>query len=177
MQSKSSVVLVHGELLNGSSWNKVIPLLQKNGLWSDHVPIAECWRRGSLTETRDHICRTKLDAEESFRALAEHPSLRSRARDRPAIDLVQILERTPCSIGAFLIRCGQWASSRQVRQQCLTAGCDDCHCQAFRDLRKSTRLLWSPVSAVKTTVAHAGSDMPQPDKVAKVSDSTGLRKP
>jgi pimeloyl-ACP methyl ester carboxylesterase len=39
MQSRSSVVLVHGEWTDGSSWSKVIPLLQKNGLRVTAVQI------------------------------------------------------------------------------------------------------------------------------------------
>jgi pimeloyl-ACP methyl ester carboxylesterase len=39
MQSKSSVVLVHGEWTDGSSWSKVIPLLQKDGLRVTAVQI------------------------------------------------------------------------------------------------------------------------------------------
>jgi hypothetical protein len=39
MQPKSSVVLVHGEWADGSSWSKVIPLLQKNGLRVTAVQI------------------------------------------------------------------------------------------------------------------------------------------
>ncbi|MGB7948233.1 MAG: alpha/beta hydrolase [Candidatus Binatia bacterium] len=39
MQPKSSVVLVHGEWTDGSSWNKVIPLLQRNGLRVTAVQI------------------------------------------------------------------------------------------------------------------------------------------
>ena len=39
MQSKSSVVLVHGEWTDGSSWSRVIPLLQKKGLRVTAVQI------------------------------------------------------------------------------------------------------------------------------------------
>ena len=52
MQPKSSVVLVHGEWADGSSWSKVIPLLQENGLRVTAVQIP-------LTSLADDVAVTR----------------------------------------------------------------------------------------------------------------------
>jgi pimeloyl-ACP methyl ester carboxylesterase len=52
MQPKSSVVLVHGEWADGSSWSKVIPLLQKDGLCVTAVQIP-------LTSLADDVAATR----------------------------------------------------------------------------------------------------------------------
>ena len=52
MQPKSSVVLVHGEWADGSSWSKVIPLLQENGIRVTAVQIP-------LTSLADDVAVTR----------------------------------------------------------------------------------------------------------------------
>jgi pimeloyl-ACP methyl ester carboxylesterase len=52
MQPKSSVVLVHGEWADGSSWSKVIPLLQENGLRVTAVQLP-------LTSLADDVAATR----------------------------------------------------------------------------------------------------------------------
>jgi pimeloyl-ACP methyl ester carboxylesterase len=67
MQPKSSVVLVHGEWTDGSSWSKVIPLLQKNGLRVTAVQIP-------LTSLADDVAVTRhvIALQEGSTVLAGH---------------------------------------------------------------------------------------------------------
>lgn len=67
MQPKSSVVLVHGEWADGSSWSKVIPLLQKNGLRVTAVQIP-------LTSLADDVAVTRhvIALQEGSTVLAGH---------------------------------------------------------------------------------------------------------
>ena len=67
MQPKSSVVLVHGEWADGSSWNKVIPLLQKNGLRVTAVQLP-------LTSLADDVAVTRhvIALQEGSTVLAGH---------------------------------------------------------------------------------------------------------
>ena len=63
MESKTNVVLVHGAWADGSSWSKVIPLLQDKGFNVTAVQLP-------LTSLEDDIAatRTFLAAQESDRA-------------------------------------------------------------------------------------------------------------
>src|SRR4030095_3956462 len=67
MQPKSSVVLVHGEWADGSSWSKVIPLLQKNGLRVTTVQLP-------LTSLADDVAVTRhvIALQEGSTVLAGH---------------------------------------------------------------------------------------------------------
>ena len=67
MQPKSSVVLVHGEWTDGSSWSKVIPLLQKNGLRVTAVQLP-------LTSLADDVAVTRhvIALQEGSTVLAGH---------------------------------------------------------------------------------------------------------
>ena len=67
MQPKSSVVLVHGEWADGSSWSKVIPLLQKNGLRVTAVQLP-------LTSLADDVAVTRhvIALQEGCTVLAGH---------------------------------------------------------------------------------------------------------
>ena len=67
MAPKSSVVLVHGEWADGSSWSKVIPLLQKNGL---HVTAVQL----PLTSLADDVAATRhiIALQEGSTVLAGH---------------------------------------------------------------------------------------------------------
>ena len=67
MQPKSSVVLVHGEWADGSSWSKVIPLLQKNGLRVTAVQLP-------LTSLADDVAVTRhvIALQEGSTVLAGH---------------------------------------------------------------------------------------------------------
>ena len=59
MAPKSSVVLVHGEWADGSSWSKVIPLLQKNGFHVTAVSSAAdlAGRRRCRNSSHNRIAR------------------------------------------------------------------------------------------------------------------------
>lgn len=67
MQLKSSVVLVHGEWADGSSWSKVIPLLQENGIRVTAVQIP-------LTSLADDVAVTRhvIALQEGSTVLAGH---------------------------------------------------------------------------------------------------------
>ena len=67
MQLKSSVVLVHGEWADGSSWSKVIPLLQENGLRVTAVQLP-------LTSLADDVAVTRhvIALQEGSTVLAGH---------------------------------------------------------------------------------------------------------
>jgi pimeloyl-ACP methyl ester carboxylesterase len=67
MQPKSSVVLVHGEWADGSSWSKVIPLLQKKGLRVTAVQLP-------LTSLADDVAVTRhvIALQEGSTVLAGH---------------------------------------------------------------------------------------------------------
>ena len=67
MQPKSSVVLVHGEWTDGSSWSKVIPLLQKSGLCVTAAQIP-------LTSLADDVAATRhvIELQKGSTILAGH---------------------------------------------------------------------------------------------------------
>jgi pimeloyl-ACP methyl ester carboxylesterase len=67
MQPKSSVVLVHGEWTDGSSWSKVIPLLQNSGLCVTAVQIP-------LTSLADDVAATRhvIELQKGSTILAGH---------------------------------------------------------------------------------------------------------
>ena len=67
MPPKSSVVLVHGEWADGSSWSKVIPLLQKNGLRVTAVQLPLTSLANDVAVTR-HI----IALQEGSTVLAGH---------------------------------------------------------------------------------------------------------
>jgi pimeloyl-ACP methyl ester carboxylesterase len=77
MQPKSNVVLVHGEWSDGSSWSKVIPLLQNNGLRVTAVQIP-------LTSLADDVAVTRhvIGLQEGSTVLAGH-STEARSSPKP----------------------------------------------------------------------------------------------